>query len=102
MREDEVWDSALDAVGEQLALIETSVHGPMPSSTWLEVVRMHVDLLRKQPEVDVDQERLAALEDDMAMLKQAMADLHQAIADGTSHKNMQANVAELAKPEPEA
>jgi hypothetical protein len=106
MNEDEVWDSALDAVTASLGDIESSVHGVMPTASWLEVVRMRISALRKQPEVDMTGElldRVAAVEAELVLLKQAMLDMHNAIVDATSHKNMQANVAELGpKPTPEA
>ncbi len=99
MNSDEVWDSALDAVTAALGEIEAGVHGVMPTASWLEVVRMRVNMLRKQPEVDMDEARLEKIEADILVLKQAIIDLRQAIVDATSHKDMQASVAEVPVPQ---
>lgn len=95
-------DVTLDEVTAALSDIEHSVHGVMPTATWLEVVRMRINMLRDEPEVNMDKERLARLEADVELLKQAMADMRQAIVDATSHKDLVASVAEVPVPAPGA
>jgi hypothetical protein len=96
------WDAALDAVTAELSKIESGVHGMMPTATWLEVVRMHVDMLHKQPvEVVVspsDEARLTSLEARMDALFKSVVDMQTAIVEATSHKDMQASVAEVTHP----